>query len=362
MSLTPASRTLTLLFALAMTTSTRADEGHRTTNQDVTSPAPISRESGASTPSSGQDDVTSPSPVSRESGASTVSGEPSETAPSQTRRPFWRTLWSDHAAHVGLVLAAAFFDDGVTEQRGTRASPLFLSSPPSFDVSLRDRFRRGIGDYDAHGYLESHVTPVTRGIAAASILLVNGKAWRDDVDDILGLWEALRFNVATTGIVKNFVGRERPRLEFAEDDGLSPLQITRLQARESSRQSFYSFHASTAFTPLAYADLVLSRRLENHDAARRWTRSGLYTLAGYLAWARVLQDGHYATDVVTGSLAGIFIGRSFYAFNHHDGRDRWLSWDPRPRSRVTILPPVLTPDGIQVGVSVSFPTSTLPGR
>ncbi len=283
---------------------------------------------------------------------------PEKSAPaapaSGPQRPFWRSLIADHAAHVAVVAAASLLDSGIVEERGPRASPLFLGSPPSFDERIRDRFRRGAGDTDAHGFVEGHVTPLTRGIALAAILGSNGSRWRDDVTDALGLWEAQRFNVAATGIVKNMVGRERPRLEFAEEDGATPAEIRRLSSSVSMRQSFYSYHASSAFTTLAYADLVLSRRLRSRPAARRWSRAVLYSLGATMAWARVLQDGHYLTDVAAGSLAGILTGRSFYAFNHHDGVDRWLSWDPRPSRRITLLPPVVTPERASLTARIGF--------
>jgi membrane-associated phospholipid phosphatase len=98
--------------------------------------------------------------------------------------------------------------------------------------------------------------------------------------------------------------------------------------------------------------MVISRRLSGQPAARQWIRGGLYALAGYIAWSRVLQDGHWFTDIVTGSIAGIYVGRSFYAFNHHDGVDHWLAWDPRPSTRVTVLPPIVTPDGFSVAARI----------
>jgi membrane-associated phospholipid phosphatase len=270
-------------------------------------------------------------------------------------RSFWRSLVLDHTGHVAVVLGTAALDSGIDEERGPRSSPLFLGSPPSFDQSIRERFRRAPGDTDAHGFIERNVTPLSRGLAAAAILACNGPRWRDDVTDFLGLWEAQRFGTAATGIVKNLVGRERPRLEFAEEDGASPGSVRRLERSESNRESFYSFHASTAFTTLSYADLVLSRRLAARPAARRWSRAGLYALASYMAWARVLQDGHYLSDVVAGALAGTFTGRSFYGFNHPaEGMDRWISWDPRPGTRVVLAPAAAPVGGAALAARVAF--------
>lgn len=285
---------------------------------------------------------------------SSPAGGPDDGAESEATRhpPFWKSLVLDHWRHVVVVFGASALDSGIDSERGPRNSPLFWLSPPSFDERIRENHRRGPGDTDPHGFVESNVTPLTRGIAIGAILVSNGKRWRDDVNDLIGIWEAQRFNVATTGIFKNLVGRERPRLEFAEEDGATPEEIERLESSDSNHQSFYSYHASSAFTTLSYADMVISRRLSGQPAARRWIRGGLYALAGYIAWSRVLQDGHYFTDIVVGSMAGIYVGRSFYSFNHHDGVDHWLAWDPRPSprpsSRLTILPPIVTPGGIAV--------------
>jgi len=276
------------------------------------------------------------------------------TADEAAARPFWKPLVTDHWRHVALVFGAALVNSGIDNSTGPRGRPLIWGDPPGFDRTIRDRFRRGPGDDGAHGFVEHHASPITRTIAAAAILSVNGPRWRDDVNDFLGLWEAARFNVAATGIIKNVFGRERPQLEFAREDGASPARIARLDARDSNHQSFYSFHASSAFTTLAYADCVLSRRLAYHPGARMWTHAGLYTLGAYIAWTRVLQDGHYFSDAVVGSVAGALVGRSFYSFNHPDGLDHRLSWDPIPPARFSLSPPLPIPGGFVVSARVGI--------
>ena len=151
-----------------------------------------------------------------------------------------------------------------------------------------------------------------------------------------------------TGIVKNAVGRERPELEFAAEDGASPREIRRLRGQDDNHRSFYSYHASSALTTLSYADFVLLRRLAVHPIARRWTHVGLYTLGAYIAWTRVLQDAHYLSDVAIGSVAGALVGRSFYSFNHPDGLDHRLSWDPIGSRAISFAPPVPIPGGVVV--------------
>jgi membrane-associated phospholipid phosphatase len=277
-----------------------------------------------------------------------------ETAAKDGARPFWRPLVEDHWKHVVLVLGASIANAEIDRQAGPRGSPLLFREPPGLDTGIRDRFRRGSGDTGPHGFIEHHVTPITRSIAAAAIVACDGSRWRDDVNDFLGLWEAQRFNLAATGIVKNVFGRTRPRLEFAAADGATSAEIARLGRSDSNHQSFYSYQASSAFTTLAYADLVLSRRLFAHPAARLWSHVGLYSLGAYVAWSRVLQDGHYFSDVLAGSIAGTFVGRSFYSFNRPDGLDHRLSWDPLPGRRLTISPPVPVPGGAVMRASIAL--------
>lgn len=279
---------------------------------------------------------------------------PAEDPNASRRRPFWKPLFTDHWRHVALVLGASIADSGIDHSTGPRGSPLFWADPPSFDREIRERYRRGPGDTDSRGFIESHVTPITRTVAAAAIFACNGPRWRDDVNDFLGLWEAQRFNVAATGIMKNIAGRRRPRLEFAKEDGASPAEIGRLERSDNNHRSFYSFHASSAFTTLGYADFVLSRRLSAHPVARRWTHAGLYTLGAYIAWSRVLQDGHYFSDVVAGALSGALVGRSFYSFNHPDGLDHRLSWDPLPPARFSLAPPVPLPGGAAMTARIAL--------
>ena len=166
--------------------------------------------------------------------------------------------------------------------------------------------------------------------------------------------EAHSFNVAVTGLVKNAVGRERPKLESAEEQDPASQATLRLDGRSDQHKSFYSFHASSAFTTVSYADLVLSRRLEFHPAVRRWARGGLYALAGFISWQRIEQNGHYLSDVIAGSFAGIYTGRSFYSLNHRDGLDRWLSWDLRLRHRMSLAPPLVMRDYVYLSARLAL--------
>ncbi|MBI3447853.1 MAG: phosphatase PAP2 family protein [Acidobacteria bacterium] len=279
---------------------------------------------------------------------------PCRATDDQAARPFWKPLVEDHWRHVTLVVLTWAADEGIDQRIGPRQHPLLFGNPPIFDEEVRDHFRRGASDTRPHGFIESHASEVTGTIAAGAILASAGPRWRDDVTDFLGLWEARRFNIAMTGIVKNVLGRQRPELEFAAADGASPRQIRRLRGEDDNHRSFYSHHASSAFTTLSYADFVLSRRLELQPIARRWAHVGLYTLGAYIAWSRVLQDAHYLSDVAIGSVAGTLVGRSFYSFNHADGLDHRLSWDPITSRRFTLSPPVPIPGGVMVSARVGI--------
>ena len=282
-----------------------------------------------------------------------VLGQNAVASSDDEERPFWSQFLKDHWKHVVLVLAATELDHLVDAGLGPRDHPLFFQDPPNFDREITERFGSSRSS-STGGFLQAHATPVTDGLAAAVILSSNGSGWRADATDFIGLWEAQRFNFAATGLVKDAVGRERPKLELAEERDPTSPQTIHLDGRPDQHRSFYSYHASSAFTTVSYTDLVLSRRLELHPAARRWARAGLYAIAGFVSWQRVVQEGHWFSDVVAGAFAGTYTGRSFYSFNHDEGVDRWLSWDPRRRARVSLSFPEISREGAILTARVSF--------
>jgi membrane-associated phospholipid phosphatase len=79
-----------------------------------------------------------------------------------------------------------------------------------------------------------------------------------------------------------------------------------------ARQSWPSGHATAAFAVAA----VLSEEL---GGATPWVA---YPIATGVAWSRVNDDAHWATDVLMGALVGTLTAR--LVVRHGHGRDRWL--------------------------------------
>jgi membrane-associated phospholipid phosphatase len=136
--------------------------------------------------------------------------------------------------------------------------------------------------------------------------------------------EALGWTVLVTGMVKVLVGRERPYVVLDHPE----LQGT---AREANL-SFFSSHSSAMFAAASFVALDASRRLgagplAGAPPARRWL---LGTALPYLACfgaaalvgvSRVIDQQHWPSDVLVGSLVGAGIAHLAY-LTHFDGHGR----------------------------------------
>jgi membrane-associated phospholipid phosphatase len=81
----------------------------------------------------------------------------------------------------------------------------------------------------------------------------------------------------------------------------------------SSHSSFPSGHATVAF--------ALSKSLSD-DIDRTWATVGLYTIATASAYARLVDNMHWASDLVAGAAVGYFsavLVRSKILRPHHEG-------------------------------------------
>lgn len=235
-------------------------------------------------------------------------------------------VWRKHRHHFLGVFLMEEAEYLYEEHVGPPDRPRLFGSPGSLDEAVHGIFgeRR-----EARTFVAKHKTGVTRAVALGTIAFANGRDWKATADDAIGLYEAHKFNWASTGLVKTIVGRPRP--------GRDP------EAADAA-DSFYSAAASNAFTWMAYADSALARRLDGRPWSRAWCAVGLYGLAGFVAYSRVEQGRHYLTDVVFGAGAGFAVGKSFYRLNHR-----------QPEGRVSIrFQPIAVHGGMGVSVSINY--------
>jgi len=141
--------------------------------------------------------------------------------------------------------------------------------------------------------------PVGVGLTAA------GWAAGDDAVRIAGERASVSIAVSAVleGIGKYSFSRRRP----------SSAENSRDFEFFSSHSSFPSGHATVAF--------ALSKSLSD-DINRRWATVGLYTIATASAYARLVDNMHWASDLVAGAVVGYYsavLVRSKILRPHHEG-------------------------------------------
>jgi membrane-associated phospholipid phosphatase len=158
-------------------------------------------------------------------------------------------------------------------------------------------------------------------LAASAGTFLVGKLAREDRAADLGLhvFFSVAAAQAVTGALKGVAGRWRPRVERGDTIVLfhDPYGW-RLFAGvdDDGRRAYPSGHASAAFA----AATALSEEL---GGAAPWIA---YPIATVVAWSRVHDDKHWASDVTMGALVGIFSARAVVRYGHRRGGplERWL--------------------------------------
>ena len=176
------------------------------------------------------------------------------------------TAWGTFAAGSALTL--------VYEPE----SPNFpTSTAPAFDAQIRAYFARDepIGEF---GSVASYaIFPWMAAPIALQVL--NG----DNTTELINTLNSYLFTLGLTQLVKTSVARERP-------DG-------------SDNLSFFSGHSAGAF--VAGAGVVSA--LQRADA-NPWLSHSVWLISGALAFSRVVDDKHFASDVITGAAVGVVAG------------------------------------------------------
>jgi membrane-associated phospholipid phosphatase len=118
--------------------------------------------------------------------------------------------------------------------------------------------------------------------------------------------QALAVSASIQGVTNVLVSRERP---YGGDCGTAELPSNAIDCTSTRHyRSFFSGHSALSFTSAA---LICMDHIEHELLGEPWDTlscAGGYAVAATTATFRVVGDMHYATDVLTGALAGTLIG------------------------------------------------------
>lgn len=202
----------------------------------------------------------------------------------------------------------------------------------AFDEAIRD------AALDARGGPADEVASSFRGLgrkpplyaAAAAAYLGGTLARRPRLADVgLHTFASLALAHAVAGGLKGLAGRARPAV--LETQGTDSVWVARgphewelLEGWRGGgpRQSWPSGHATAAFA-------VAAALAEELGGAMTWVA---YPLATGVAWSRVHEGAHWASDVVMGAAVGIFSARLVVRHGHRRGGwlERTLLFEPGP--------------------------------
>ena len=141
--------------------------------------------------------------------------------------------------------------------------------------------------------------------------------------------EALVLGGQIALVMKGLVGRARPLVNT--DDPHNYAFMRGFRGPDDYR-AFPSGHATAAF---AVAAAVTSETKRWWGTKAGWlVGSVLYTGAAGVAWSRMYDNKHWATDVLTGAAIGTFTGLKVVHYHHKTNPrnriDRWLLGKPKP--------------------------------
>jgi membrane-associated phospholipid phosphatase len=206
-------------------------------------------------------------------------------------------------------------------------------------IPLDDDLRQIVVDLRGDG--SDRAADVLRPLGATRELAVAGAATyvvglatsnRRVADFGLHAIVSLALGNLVTGTLKVVAGRARPtELEGAHDwDSFGGW------GDDGGRRSYPSGHSTNAFT-------IATVFAEELGGATPWVA---YPLAAGVAWSRINDDEHWASDVVTGALIGIVAGQIVVRLGHEG--DGWLE-------RTLLLQPSRSVAAIDVGLQIAFP-------
>ncbi len=217
---------------------------------------------------------------------------------------------------MGCAIRPAAAQDGpVVSGREAAAGAAVLAGALLLDRAIESTVPDGGGrtlddltDALNHGGRPQYAVVLLGGTWAAGALAGRGEVR----DAALHVGAGLAAGGVLNGALKYTVGRERPSVT---DD---PHRYRPLNA-ENRWQSFPSGHAVVAFS--------LASAL-SEEARAPWVTVLAYGGAAAVAWSRVYDDKHWASDVTAGALIGILAGRGTVRLLHRAGAEPVVSVAP----------------------------------
>lgn len=199
-------------------------------------------------------------------------------------------------------------------------------APGSFDRDISERlYRGGDGRFlarvpDVAGLF---VLPYLPALFYGTQTFVRSRTGRPlfthgDVNPDHRLWayiEAIGWTALLTGVTKVTVGRERPYVVLDHPELAAPTSERNL--------SFFSGHAAASFcaasfVALDFSDTLRAGALRRAGPVRRFLLGTLapYTaafgVAGLVGFSRIVDQQHWASDVITGAAVGTAAGHLAY--------------------------------------------------
>ncbi len=161
--------------------------------------------------------------------------------------------------------------------------------------SQRDHasFKNDLFDIDQY-YTTKYVVVATAGIYGFGLLANNDKIRNIGVQ----LGESVIYAGAVTITLKSLIGRSRPYNNRGHAS-FKPFNLN------NDNFSFPSGHATLAFA----FSTVMAHQIDNI-----FWKTGWFTAAGLVCYARLYHDQHWASDVLMGGAIGYFTGR--FVINH----------------------------------------------
>jgi membrane-associated phospholipid phosphatase len=273
--------------------------------------------------------------------------EPPLAAP-RTSKVEWHPEWSRFTLWEGALTVAATAGVYVAERHlpdpdSARVNWEVPLLDPTVRFLLRGRSKNiqyGFARYSDVGFRMMAFLPyiMDDGIAALVVHRNPDVAAQLFFIDI----QALTLSGATQLLLSRAVGRARPYVQ----DCINGATFSRECGTGSDFKSFYSGHAAGAFTSAGLICLHHQHLpLFGGGPVEAWTCTWAVSVAAFTGIARIVNDVHYASDVLFGAGVGWFYGYVMPKWLHFKNGKLVTGERSKTRASLERLMPVLMPTG-----------------